>query len=98
MRKLVSCPIVAGGEGFVTPTSGAGPPVPSTLIWGDRTLRITAVVRTWRSTKTDRGDVYLKRHWFELETADGERLEVYYDREARRGASRWWLYTITLLS
>jgi hypothetical protein len=57
-------------------------------------LSIVTVLRSWRSTKTDRGDAYLKRHWFELQTAEGQKLEVYYDRESRRGAHQWWLYTI----
>jgi hypothetical protein len=64
------------------------------FLWRERTLPIAAVLRSWRSTKTDRGDAYLKRHWFELQTAQGHKIEVYYDREARRGAPQWWLYTI----
>jgi Family of unknown function (DUF6504) len=90
----VSRPLVPAGAGFVTAASGNEPPVPATFLYDGRTLSIAAVVRTWRSTKADRGDAYLKRHWFELETKTGARLEVYFDREARRGASRWWLYTI----
>ena len=94
MRKFVSRPIVPAGEGFVTPASGSEAPVPRAFRWEDRTLEIVAVLRRWRSTKSDRGDTYLRRHWFELETTGGERIEVYYDREARRGAAVWWLYTI----
>lgn len=95
-RKFVSQPIGPAGDGFLTPASGSAPPMPCAFTWEDRTLRITAVLRSWRSSKTDRGDTYLKRHWFELKTDDGATIEVYYDREtpARRGASRWWLYTI----
>jgi hypothetical protein len=94
VRRFVSRPLVPAGEGFVTPASGSEPPVPSAFIWGDRVLGVTAVLRSWRSGKTDRGDTYLKRHWFELQTACGHRIEVYYDREARHGASQWWLYVI----
>ncbi|MGB8966185.1 MAG: DUF6504 family protein [Candidatus Cybelea sp.] len=94
MRKFVSCPLVPTGDGFVTPASGSEPPIPRAFLWGSRTLLITEVMRSWRSTKADRGDVYLKRHWYELRTASGEKLEVYYDRESRRSASSWWLYTI----
>jgi hypothetical protein len=94
MRKFVSRPISPSGDRFVTAASGNEPPVPAVFRWDDRTISIVAVTRSWRSTKTDRGDAYLKRHWFELETADGAKVEIYYDREARRGAPRWWLYTI----
>ncbi len=68
--------------------------MPQVFMWGSRTLLITVVLRSWRSTKADRGDVYLKRHWYELGTATGAKLEVYYDRESRHKTSRWWLYTI----
>jgi Family of unknown function (DUF6504) len=93
VRKFVSAPLLPG-EGFVSVSSGNEPPVPAAFLWGGRTLRVAAVARSWRSTKTDRGDAYLKRHWFELRTEDGATLEVYYDREVRRGAPQWWLYTI----
>jgi hypothetical protein len=78
----------------LTQANGSEPPVPRAFRWRERTLRIAAVLRSWRSTKTDRGDAYLKRHWFELQTAEGDKLEVYYDRESRRGVPQWWLYTI----
>ncbi|MGA7355218.1 MAG: DUF6504 family protein [Candidatus Cybelea sp.] len=83
-----------GSEGFLTSASGAEPPVPLAFLWDDRRLSIVTVLRRWRSTKSDRGDAYLKRHWFELETENGEKIEVYYDREAPRNAPHWWLYTI----
>lgn len=94
MRKFVSRPIAPAGEGFLTPASGREPPVPSAFLWGSRTLLVSEVLRSWRSTRTDRGDVYLKRHWYELRTVTGAKLEVYYDRESRLNASPWWLYTI----
>jgi hypothetical protein len=94
MRKFVSRPLVPSGDAFVTPASGSEPPVPCAFMWGDRMLTIRTVVRTWRSGKTDRGDTYLKRHWFELRTTCGNTIEVYYDREVKRGAAQWWLYVI----
>ena len=94
MRKFVSRPLAPASEGFITPATESEPPVPAAFLWNDRTLAITAVVRAWRSSKTDRGDAYLKRHWFELRTACGCTIEVYYDREARHGAPKWWLYII----
>jgi hypothetical protein len=94
MRKFVSRPILPTAEGFLTASSGGDPPVPRAFLWDGRTLAIAAVLRSWRSTKTDRGDVYLKRHWFELRTSSGQTIEVYYDREARRGTPQWWLYVI----
>jgi Domain of unknown function (DUF6504) len=94
VRKFVSRPLVPASDAFITPPTGSEPPLPAEFRWGDRTLAITNVVRTWRSTKIDRGDAYLKRHWFECRTACGCTIEVYYDREARRGTPQWWLYII----
>jgi hypothetical protein len=94
MRKFVGRPLQPAGEGFATAASGSEPPVPRAFRWGDRTIMIAAVLRQWRSTKTDRGDAYLKRHWFELRTDDGATVEVYFDRQSRRGAPQWWLYAI----
>ncbi len=53
------------------------------------------VVRMWRTTKIDRGDAYLARFWFEVETDDGRCAVVYFDRKARRTAPHWWLYTMS---
>lgn len=94
MRRFVSRPLQTVGEEFITEATGSEPPVPRAFLWEDRTLLVLKVLRAWRTSKTDRGDNYLKRHWYELETTDGQKIEVYYDREARRGSSRWWLYTI----
>ena len=93
-RTFVSRPLNQSGEGYVTATSGGEPPVPRAFLWEDRKLVVAGVLRSWRSTRDDRGDTYLKRHCFELRTEDGARIEVYYDREARRGAAQWWLFTI----
>lgn len=57
-------------------------------------LEVRRVLQQWRGTKEDRGDVYLKRHWYEFETADGRIATVYFDRDAKRGGSHWWLFTI----
>jgi len=61
---------------------------------GDR-LEVREVRKTWRSTKDDRGDTYVKKHWFEFETTDGRIAVVYFDRSAQRKQPRWWLYTLT---
>jgi hypothetical protein len=95
LRSFVGRPLVPAGDGFASPATGNEPPVPRVFRWEERTFTIAAVLRRWRSTKTDRGDVYLKRHWFELLTESGATLEVYFDRQSRRGMPQWWLYTIT---
>lgn len=94
MRRFISAPLTPIGDGFITAADGSTPPIPSVFGWKEGEFHIIAVLRSWRSTKNDRGDTYLKRHWFELQTAEGPKVEIYYDREARKGSTHWWLYTI----
>ena len=75
------------------PLAGA-PALPSSFRWHDTIIEIVAVRRAWRSTKTDRGDVYLKRHWYEVELADSRTAVIYFDRAAKRGTPPWSLYSI----
>jgi hypothetical protein len=70
------------------------PALPRAFRWHDEELTVTNVTRRWRSTKDDRGDTYLKRHWYEVRLVDGRSAVIYFDRGARRGTPRWWLYTI----
>lgn len=71
------------------------PPVPDRFTYAGATLRVTSVVRSWRSTNTDRGDTYLARHWYEFALDDGRQAVVYFDRKAKPGRPRWWLYTLS---
>ena len=95
MRTFVSEPLEPGGDFVDSAALSRGePPLPRSFRWRTEHVVVRNVRRTWRSTKVDRGDSYLSRHWFEVETTDGRTAVVYFDRKAR-GADRWWLYTIT---
>jgi uncharacterized protein DUF6504 len=94
-RAFVSEAIEPGGTFVDSAALSSGePPLPASFQWRDSELAVRRVVRTWRSTKLDRGDAYLARHWFEVETGDGRIAVLYFDRKARAGSARWWLYTI----
>ena len=71
------------------------PQLPPSFTWRGEMLEVKTIVKVWRTTKEDRGDVYLKRHWFEFATGDGRTAVVYFDRAAKRGSPRWWLYSIS---
>ena len=94
-RRFVSEPLNAAGASFDPATMSRGEPaLPTAFEWNEERLTIRSTVRAWRSTKTDRGDVYVARHWFDVELDDGRRMIVYFERQARRNTPRWWLYTI----
>lgn len=92
---FISKPIVPEGTGVGRDAFGrAEPGLPRAFRFGDDVLTVDVVRRSWRSTKTDRGDVYLKRHWFEFTTPDGRKAVVYFDRGTHHAQDRWWLYTL----
>ena len=73
------------------------PGLPRLFTWRGRRFDVARVVRTWKTSTADRGEMYLRRHWFEVIAATGERLTLYCERQARtrdRPKARWWLYTI----
>ena len=93
MPRFVSEPIEPDEHGAAPAVNGE-PVLPEAFSWKGRRLVVGATLRTWRGTKVDRGDTYLKRHWFEIEIGPEAKAVVYFDRGAKPGAARWWLYTI----
>jgi hypothetical protein len=71
------------------------PPLPASFVWKTVELPVHEILRTWRSTKTDRGDDYLAKLWYEFKTSGDHVAVVYFDRKARPGRARWWLYSIS---
>ena len=67
------------------------PGLPGAFTWRGRTYEVADVERSWKETGVDRGDRYVRRHVFRIRTTDGTSMELYADRQARRGAARWWL-------
>ena len=90
----MSKPIQPAGDAVSAPLRSE-PSLPAAFRFEGEDFAVKTVIRTWRSTKNDRGDTYLKRHWFEFETEDARRIVVYFDRAAHSSDSRWWIYTIT---
>ena len=99
-----------GGETFVseavTPEAGTfdaaamargEPGVPRAFVWRGRRFEAAEVVGRWKTSTRDRGELYLRRHWFELRVASGERMTLYCERQAknlRNPKARWWLYKV----
>lgn len=95
--QLISEAILPEADSFDTAPLGRGEPsLPAAFVWRGEPLPVKCVLRTWRSTKDDRGETYLKRHWFEFVTSGNRRASVYFERHPRRHEARWWLYTIAV--
>ena len=84
----------------VSAMAAGSPGLPHEFVWRGETLRVAAVIRTWRETgpcQHSRSEMYVRKHWFEVETDRGQRAKIYFERRARdrsRG-KRWWLYAIS---
>ncbi|TVR49348.1 MAG: cytoplasmic protein [Puniceicoccaceae bacterium] len=76
------------------------PGLPAAFRSGRDTLTIAKVIRRWRETgpcSHGSGERYTRKHWFEVETPDGRRARLYFERKARPGQSkvRWHCYSAT---
>jgi len=81
--------------------AAGGPGLPREFVWCDRTVRVAEVLRTWRDTGPCRhgsGEMYVRKHWFEIRAVSGETMQIYFQRQPPRGSKpgtgRWRLYSI----
>jgi phosphoribosylglycinamide formyltransferase-1 len=78
--------------------SAGGPGLPRQFRWGAQTVEVERVLKTWRETGPchhGSGESYVRKHWFQVLTAAGETMTIYFERQARsRSKTRWWLFTI----
>ena len=97
-----------GGETFVseavTPEAGGfdaaamsrgEPGLPRAFTWRGRRFEVAQVLATWKTSTRERGELYLRRHWFEVRASSGERMTLYCERQAKnrnKPKARWWLY------
>jgi hypothetical protein len=73
------------------------PGLPAQFVWRDKTYAVARLLSTWKTSTPDCGEMYLRRHWFSIETTTGERMTLYCERQAKnpkKPKARWWLYTI----
>lgn len=90
-------PVVATSD---TARMAAGEPgLPTEFVWRGRTIRIAAVLRTWRETGPCRhgsGERYVRKHWYEVETVADGRMKLYFERQPQPGRKpRWWLFSVS---
>ena len=77
------------------------PGLPTRFTWRGRQCAVAAVLRAWKSSSPEGGraggEMYVRRHWYEVATESGETMTLYCERQPRsrqRAKSRWWLYTL----
>ncbi|MDJ0975145.1 MAG: DUF6504 family protein [Planctomycetota bacterium] len=70
------------------------PGLPGRFTWRGTTYTVETVLDTWKETGEDRGDVYVRRHGFEIRTTCGVRMKLVGERRPRGRAPRWTLRAI----
>jgi phosphoribosylglycinamide formyltransferase-1 len=103
--KFVSEPITPVAGAFETSGMLVGEPgAPQRFRWRDTEYEVTRVLKQWRETSPCRhgsGEMYVRKHWYEVATTDGHRMKLYFERQARAKSqvkARWWLHTIDIES
>ena len=74
------------------------PGLPREFRWRGRWYAVAELLSSWKSSTAERGEMYLRRHWFRVLTATGETMTLYCERQAKntkKPKARWWLYTIS---
>ena len=98
-EEFISEAIQPKAGSFDTSAMSRGEPgVPNEFTWRGRAFVVAKVIETWKTSSPERGEMYLRRHWFRFETTSGEQMVLYCQRQAKnakRPKARWWLYSIT---
>ncbi|MBI1374246.1 MAG: cytoplasmic protein [Phycisphaera sp.] len=77
------------------------PGLPGVFTWRGTRYEVARVISVWKDSSPCRNgspEVYLRKHWYEVETTDGSVMKLYFERQARskrQAKRRWWLYTVT---
>lgn len=98
--KLVSESITVDPDDLEPPAAIGEPGAPRRFTWRGEDVAVAQVLRRWRETRDcthGSGEQYAFKHWFEVESGDGRRMRIYFERKARSRADRkrrWWLYSV----
>lgn len=96
--QFVSEPIRPEANSYAIDAMSRGEPgLPKAFTWRGKRYEIARVEASWKGHGKDRGDVYVRRHWYDVVTVCGRRMRLYFDRNPGRSgsrASRWWIYSV----
>ena len=95
-EEFVSEPLIPVQGTFDAGAMSRGEPgLPGAFTWRDQEFRVARLMSKWKSTGTDRGETYLRRHWYRVQTESGERMTIYCQRNHANPRRRWWVYSVT---
>ncbi len=97
-EQFISEPIVPVPGTFDTRSIAQGEPgLPQRFTWRGDEYTVSEVLAVWKTSSPDTtGEVYLRRHWWELRTTTGHIMKLYFERQKNRknAKARWFIYTV----
>lgn len=99
-EEFVSEPIKPAPGTADAAAMGRGEPgLPSRFTWREREYVITAVLKAWKTSSPEGGTgrLYLRRHWYTVQTDVGPQMTLYCERQSRNRRhpkARWWVYSV----
>lgn len=73
------------------------PGLPARFTWRGELHAVVDVLSVWKTSSPEggSGEVYVRRHWWEVRTDRGVVLKVYCERQVKTSAKRrWHVYTM----
>lgn len=71
------------------------PGLPRRFVWRGTEYEVDQVLRHWKTSSPEggrgMGDLYVRKHWLEVLTTGGDRMQLYCLRQTPSSGSRWWL-------
>ncbi len=100
-ERFVSEPIQpASGTFDATGMTRGEPGLPQQFVWRNQQYAVAEVLEVWKEQGPCRSgstEMYLRKHWYRIRTAQGPEMTIYFERQARskrESKKRWWLYTV----
>jgi hypothetical protein len=98
-EEFVSEQIVPTAGTFDASAMTRGEPgLPGVFTWRDAEYKVDRLMSKWKSSTPERGELYLRRHWYRIQTTTGEHMTLYCQRQAKnpkKPKARWWVYSVT---
>ena len=75
------------------------PGLPKKFLWRGTTIKVEKVLRQWRETGLCRhgsGEVYLRKYWYEVQTACGKLMKLYFLKPSQGNSNEtgWRLFSL----
>ena len=76
------------------------PGLPGEFIWRKKRYRVVHVLEKSKSSgpcRNGANEMYLRRHWYKIETSPKQVMTVYCERQPRSGKQakqRWFVYSV----